>query len=58
MYEDSDDEGYIEYRNANFDMGTGKFIVGFNEDGEPWLCSDFGGTYDAALMPEIAVFEE
>ena len=57
MYEDSDTEGSIEYRNVNYDMGTGKFLVGFSEDGEPWLCSDFGGTYEPALIPEIAVFE-
>lgn len=58
MYEDDDGEGYVEYRNVNYDMETGEFIVGFNEDEEPWFCSDFGGTYDAALIPEIAVFEK
>lgn len=47
----------IQYMNANYDQKKGEFINVWDSDETNWKSSNYGGIYQAALLPEIATYE-
>lgn len=47
----------IQYMNANYDRNTGEFLSAWGADEKTWQNSNFGGKYDAALLPDIADYD-